>query len=142
VGPFLRRHLERVIAIENACFPREAYPRELFLELREECGPYFLVARRGRRIAGYSIASVAGGKAEIVSVAVAPEHRRAGVATALLRHTLARLRRARVTAVALMVRPDNAGAIRFYERLGFRAAGRIARYYEDGSAGLLMKRRG
>jgi len=141
IRPFLRRHLERVLTIENACFAREAYPRELFLELHHECARTFFVARRARRIVGYSVASAAEGAAEIVSLAVLPEHRRAGVATALLRHTLSRLRRARVAVVTLMVRTDNLPAIRFYRRLGFRAAGRIARYYEDRSDGLLMRTR-
>jgi len=109
IRPFVRRHLERVLAIEEACFAREAYPRELFLELYQGCGRWFFVARRAGRIAGYSVASTEEAEAEIVSIAVAPEHRRAGVATALLRHTLASLRRARVGSVTLMVRPDNPG---------------------------------
>jgi ribosomal-protein-alanine N-acetyltransferase len=141
IRPFLRRHLERVLTIENACFPGEAYPRELFLELYGDCARYFFVARWARRIVGYSVASAAEGEAEIVSIAVLPEHRRAGVATALLRRTLSCLRRARVPVVTLMVRTDNPAAIRFYRGFGFRAAGRIARYYEDRSDGLLMRKR-
>jgi ribosomal-protein-alanine acetyltransferase len=141
IRPFLRRHLERVLTIENACFPHEAYPRELFLELYQDCARSFFVARRGRRIVGYSVASAVEGQAEIVSIAVLPEHRRGGVATALLRHTISRLRRARVRCVTLMVRTDNLPAIRFYRRLGFRGAGRIVRYYEDGADGLLMRKR-
>ena len=138
---FLRRHLERVLTIENACFAREAYPRALFLELHRECGRHFFVARKSRRIVGYAVASVGEGDAEIVSIAVLPEHRRAGVATALLRHILSRLRRARIGRLTLMVRPDNLAAIRFYRGLGFRSAGRVARYYEDRSDGLLMRMR-
>ena len=141
IRPFLRRHLERVLTIENACFPREPYPRELFLELHSEYGRHFFVAKRSRRIVGYAVASVEEGDAEIVSIAVLPEHRRAGVATALLRHIVSRLRRARVGRVTLMVRPDNLAAIRFYRGLGFRAAGRVVRYYEDHSDGLLMRMR-
>jgi len=141
IRPFLRRHLERVLTIENACFPREAYPRELFLELHRECARHFFVALKSRRIVGYAVTSVGEGDAEIVSIAVLPEHRRSGVATALLRHTISRLRRAHVGRVTLMVRLDNLAAIRFYRGLGFRAAGRIKRYYEDRSDGLLMRKR-
>jgi ribosomal-protein-alanine N-acetyltransferase len=141
IGRFLRRHMDRVVAIEAACFARDAYPRELFAELHRDCGRFFYVARRARRIVGYAVAAAAGDEAEIVSIAVAPEHRAAGVGAALLRHTIARLRRARVRTLALMVRPGNRDAIRLYHRLGFRAAGSIARYYEDGAAGLLMRKR-
>ena len=138
---FERRHLERVLVIENACFARDAYPRELFLELHRECARHFFVALKARRIVGYAVTAAGEGEAEIVSIAVMPEHRRAGVATALLRHTISRLRRARVVRLALMVRPDNLAAIRFYRGLGFRAAGRIRRYYEDRSDGLVMRKR-
>jgi [ribosomal protein S18]-alanine N-acetyltransferase len=141
IGPFLRRHLDRVLAIETACFAREAYPRELFCELYRECGSFFFVARRARRIVGYAVTSTAGAQAEVVSIAVVPKHRDAGVGTALMRHTIARLRRARVRTLALMVRPGNRKALRLYRRLGFRSAGRIARYYEDGADGLLMRKR-
>ena len=138
---FLLRHLERVLTIENACFAREAYPRELFLELHRDCARHFFVALKSRRIVGYAVTSVGEGDAEIVSIAVLPEHRRARVATALLCHTISRLRRARVGRLTLMVRLDNLAAIRFYRGLGFRAAGRIKRYYEDRSDGLLMRKR-
>jgi len=141
IRPFLRRHLERVLKIENACFPSEPYPRELFIELHQECARYFFVALRARRIVGYAVASAGEAEAEIVSIAVLPEHRRAGVATALLRHSISRLRRAHVRVVTLMVRTDNLTAIRFYRRLGFRSFGRIAHYYEDRSDGRLMRKR-
>jgi ribosomal-protein-alanine N-acetyltransferase len=141
IRPFLRRHLDRVLAIETACFAREAYPREFFVDLHRECGRFFFVARRARRIVGYSVTSTAGTQAEVVSLAVVPKHRAAGVGTALMRHTMTHLRRARVRTLALMVRPGNREAIRLYRRLGFRSAGRIARYYEDGADGLLMRRR-
>jgi ribosomal-protein-alanine N-acetyltransferase len=141
IGPFLLRHMDRVLAIETACFAREAYPRELFSDLHRECGRFFFVARRARRIVGYSVTSTAGTQAEIVSIAVAPKHRETGVGTALMRHTMTHLRRARVSTLALMVRPGNREAIRLYRRLGFRSAGRIARYYEDGADGVLMRKR-
>jgi len=141
IRPFLRRHLDRILVIEHASFPREPYPRELFLELLEECAGWFFVARRARRIVGYSVTAPAKKRAEIVSLAVLPKHRRSGIATALVRYTLARLRRAGVHSVGLTVRTDNLEAIRLYRRLGFRSFRRIARYYEDCSDGLEMRMR-
>ncbi|MGE5644330.1 MAG: ribosomal protein S18-alanine N-acetyltransferase [Acidobacteriota bacterium] len=141
VRPFLRRHLRRVMEIERACFDRDAYPRDLFLELYGESAGLFFVARRSRRIAGYSVTCAQGPAAELVSLAVAPEHRSAGVGTALLRHTIAKLRRKRVRKLVLTVRPANQAAIRLYRSFGFRAAGKIRRYYEDHTDALLMRKR-
>ncbi len=141
IRPFLRRHLNRVLTIERACFATDAYPRELFLELEQEGASLFFVARRSRRIVGYCLSIARGDAAEVISIAVLPGQRETGVGGALLRHTFARLRRRHVRTVALTVRVNNTGAIRLYRRLGFRAVGRIARYYEDRSDGLLMRKR-
>ena len=51
----------------------------------------FLVARLGRRIAGYSITRMNWRGAELESIAVDPQYRRRGVAQALLNATIERL---------------------------------------------------
>ncbi len=68
-------------------------------------------------------------EAEILTLAVAPEHRRRGVGGALLQAFL-RGRRGRVF---LEVRPSNAAARRLYQRFGFTPAGRRASYYQSPS---------
>jgi ribosomal-protein-alanine N-acetyltransferase len=134
------RHLRRVLQIERASFPREPYTRKIFREVYEECGELFLIAKVRRRIAGYSATRVCSGHAEVVSIAVDPEYRVAGVGTALLAHTLERPEESGARSVELMVRVDNAAAIRFYRRFGFHHAGRVAGYYEGGQTGLRMRR--
>jgi ribosomal-protein-alanine N-acetyltransferase len=141
VRPFLRQQLERVLEIERACFLSKAYPRELFLDLYRESEGLFFVARRAGRIAGYCVCCAKDAAAELVSIAVAPEHRASGVGRALMRHLLTRLRRRRVRTLALTVRVSNHEAIRLYHHLGFRLVGRIPRYYEDRSDALLMRKR-
>lgn len=140
IRPFRRRHLERVLQIERACFSTDAYPREFFLDLYRESAGLFFVARRARRIAGYCVCCANGIAAELVSIAVAPGHRASGVGRALLRHMLTRLRGRRVRTLSLMVRLSNDDAIRLYHRLGFRSIATIPRYYEDRSDGLLMRK--
>jgi len=73
-------------------------------------------------------------------VAVAPERQREGIASALLAELVARVEEpeARFT---LEVRTSNAGAMRLYERHGFRAAGTRRRYYQDnGEDAIIMWR--
>jgi ribosomal-protein-alanine acetyltransferase len=137
---FQRRHLARVLQIEKASFPSEAYNRRMFLDLRRDCGDLFLVARRAGRLAGYMVTCTESGEAEIISIAVTPEARGAGVGTALMRQTLARLDEAGVKRAWLMVRTTGAETIRFYRGFGFRAAGRVEGYYQDGGAALRMRR--
>jgi ribosomal-protein-alanine N-acetyltransferase len=130
--------LDRLLEIERAAFPKAAYPRDLFLELYQDCGRLFYVALRGRSIAGYSVACVRLHRAELISIAVDPRHRRQGIAEALLRRTLARLRQAGAARLTLMVRARNRGAIALYRTFGFSRTGRVARYYENGEDGIRM----
>jgi [ribosomal protein S18]-alanine N-acetyltransferase len=58
----------------------------------------------------------------------------------LVEQGLAELRAAGCATVFLEVRADNAPAIGFYERGGWHAAGRRARYYPDGVDALLYRR--
>ena len=84
----------------------------------------------GDRLAGYLIVSRYVDAWHIMNVAVDPDRRRTGIATAMLADLLRRIdgHGARFT---LEVRESNAGAIELYERFGFRAAGRRRRYYQD-----------
>ena len=67
----------------------------------------------------------------VMNVAVAPGHRRQGIASLLLNRlfelTAGRSRRG----YTLEVRVSNAGAIKLYEELGFRARGVRRGYYTD-----------
>lgn len=139
IARFRPRHLRRIVAIERACFPEDPYTRALFRSLYRHAGPLFLVAKVRRRIVAYMITCMEDDWAELVSIAVMPEARRQGVASALLEFTCATLRRAGAAAFELMVREDNAPAIRFYRRHGFRRLGLAPRYYSDGAPGVRMR---
>jgi ribosomal-protein-alanine N-acetyltransferase len=130
--------LDRLLEIERNAFPKAAYPRELFLELFENCAAMFFVALRGRSLVGYVVTCVRPPRAELISIAVGRRYRRLGIAEALLRRTVTRLRQAGTARLNLMVRARNRGAIALYRNFGFRRTGRVARYYENGEDGLRM----
>ena len=138
VRRFRLADLDRILEIEVSAFPKAAYPRDLFLELFEECGRYFYVAIRGRFILGYSVACVRLPRAELISIAVDRHSRRLGIADALMRRTMSRLRQAGASRLSLMVRARNRGAIALYRKFGFRRTGRASRYYENGEDGVRM----
>lgn len=59
------------------------------------------------------------GEFYIDSMAVLPEHRQQGVATALLRAGIERARKLGIPKVTMVVSPENPNAQRLYESLGF-----------------------
>ena len=138
--PFRLRQLDRILSIERASFGKDAWPRRLFRELYADCGELFVAAKLGGRIAGYAVACVEQGKAEIASIAVHPDYRRRGAAVALMRLLLRALKKAGIRRVELMVRTENASGRQLYRALGFRRVRLVRRYYENGGDGFLMVR--
>jgi len=136
---FELRHMAAILAIERASFGAGAYGEALFRRLRIRCGGLFYVAAVRRRIRGYIAATLTGHTAEIISIAVHPEWRRAGVGQALFAHILANLRARGAGDVQLAVRVDNVGAVRLYRRFGFRRVGTVEEYYEDGGDAWIMR---
>ncbi len=129
IRPFHRRNLGRVVEIERASFGKDAWPAEAFEEYWRESPELFLIARQGRRIAGYSITRTNWRGAELESIAVDPRYRGCGVAQALLDATVARLP---TIALRLMVSTTNAPALRFYRQYGFVRTRLVKRYYGAG----------
>ena len=128
VRPFERRDLNRVVEIERASFGRDAWPADAFLEYWRERRELFLIARLGRRIAGYSITRTNWRGAELESIAVDPSCRGRGIAQALLDATVPRLS----GPLRLMVSRENEPALRFYRQYGFVSTRLVRRYYGAG----------
>jgi [ribosomal protein S18]-alanine N-acetyltransferase len=131
--------LPQVIAIERRAFPAAWSLAMFVLELSKPAG-VCLAAGDGGRLTGYLVCSRYDTVWHIMNVAVDPELRGNGIGTALLDRLIAEVGDpgARYT---LEVRCSNQGAIRLYERFGFRAAGTRRRYYQDnGEDALIMWR--
>ena len=90
-------------------------------------------AMAGRVLAGFVLSRLAGGEAEILSIAVAPSRRGRGLARRLLDLHLRRLAGLGVSAVFLEVDEGNDAARRLYARAGFRDVGRRPAYYRHGA---------
>jgi ribosomal-protein-alanine N-acetyltransferase len=132
VRRFERRDLKRVVDIEQASFGKDAWPDEWFVDYWKASPEHFLVARQGRRIAGYSITRTNWRGAELESIAVDPRHRGRGVAQALLGATITGLRSQSTGSLRLMVSTANAPALRFYRQYGFVRTRLVKRYYGAG----------
>ena len=128
--------LPQVIAIERRAFPTPWSLAMFVLELSKPSG-ICLAATEGDELLGYLVCSRYDQVWHLMNVAVAPEHRRRGVARGLIARLVGegggRL------PFTLEVRVSNRPAIVMYERLGFRSAGVRPRYYQDnGEDALIM----
>jgi [ribosomal protein S18]-alanine N-acetyltransferase len=131
--------LPAVAAIERRAFPTPWSIAMFVLELSKPTS-LCLAAVRDGALVGYTVCSRYDTVWHVMNIAVAPEARRQGIASALLRELYARAGddRAQFT---LEVRRSNHAALDLYQRDGFRVAGMRRRYYQDnGEDALIMWR--
>jgi len=140
-----RADLLEVHRIEQAVFP-QPWPFSALESYLGEAG--FLVAEAdtddGPRVAGYIIADTVPNHGtplgHVKDLAVRTDHRRGGVATALLKRALSLLETVGASSAKLEVRADNTGARRLYRRFGFEHRKTIPNYYSNGEDALVMVR--
>lgn len=135
------RHLDRLAQLEQLCFAAP-WSRQALGEELDNPPAVFLVAEEDGTVLGYAGMHCVAGEGYIDNVAVFPQARRRGVATALLQGLEAAARAREGTFLSLEVRPSNEGAIALYQGLGFETAGRRKDFYRDPREdGLILTKR-
>ena len=125
--------------VEQACFPKDAWP---LLDLMAVL-TFPEVVRLKAVVEGHMVGFIAGdprrseGMAWIATLCVLPEYRRQGIARLLLLECEKRLNSARLR---LCVRLDNTPAIRLYEQEGYLRVSTWTKYYNDGGDALVMEK--
>ena len=128
--PMTAAHLFQVAALERVCFPSDPWSPDLFLAALDNPRTAILLAQReDGTILGYAVLSAVLDEGNLDNIAVAPDHRRQGVADALL-SAVTGFGRDNLAVLMLEVRASNAPAIALYEKHGFVAVGRRKNYYD------------
>ena len=137
LAPFTLRRLEladldAVESIERASYPAP-WSRGMFTTELAKPTSRSLAALDGEsgELVGYLILSRYVDAWHVMNVAVAPGHRRRGIASALLDRMLEETSVDAQRGYTLEVRVSNEGAIALYEGFGFRSSGLRRGYYTD-----------
>jgi len=122
--------LDDVLAIEAESFTNP-WTREMYLAEFENEGVSFCYLARSdqRQVVGFCSFWRIVDELHINNLAVLPPYRRAGVASALLRHIFREGARLGAVRATLEVRRSNDPARLLYERFGFSMAGTRRAYY-------------
>jgi ribosomal-protein-alanine N-acetyltransferase len=99
-----------------------------------------LIARSGATIAGFAIMRYGDDVAHLNLLAVAPAHRRRGLARALVQWLEETALTAGAFTIGLELRAGNAAARTFYRALGYRELGEIPGYYQGVESAIRMMR--
>lgn len=125
-----RDELDDVIAIEEASFTNP-WTREMYeAELAKPSVAYFLLARNdsGQTVGFCSFWHVVD-EVHVNNIAVLPEHRRAGVGSALVAALAGEAERLHAQTIFLEVRRSNEPALALYQRFGFTIVHTRRSYY-------------
>jgi [ribosomal protein S18]-alanine N-acetyltransferase len=131
-------HLDEVLAIEAAVYPRPWSAATFDEELARE-GRVYLVVLEDDVVAGYAGLSTGAGEAHVLTVAVAPDRQRRGHGALLVATLLEEAVARGIGSVTLEVRESDTVAQRLYRGTGFVAAGVRPSYYQsDGEGAVIM----
>jgi ribosomal-protein-alanine N-acetyltransferase len=124
--------LDAIVALEEQSFTNPWSRDTLVWELRNSDVTFLYVLRRDDRTpVAFCVCWMLLDELHINTVAVAPAHRRQGLATRLLQHVFSEAAARRVTRATLEVRASNEAALRLYARLGFKVTARRPGYYTE-----------
>jgi ribosomal-protein-alanine N-acetyltransferase len=126
---------ERDAAVGSEIFRKSkgaaGWSEEALRETGKLPGVCAFVSERGGIVSGIVVGRQVLDEAEILNLAVSEGMRRQGEGGALVAGILRRFTKLRVSRVFLEVRESNAGAIAFYQGLGFQTVGVRRDYYQE-----------
>ena len=123
-------HVVQVAQLEKLCFSDPWSEKSVASELENKWA-LWLVALEDDVVVGYIGSQTAVDETDVMNVAVHPDHRRKGVAEALIGNLVSELKARGSHALMLEVRDSNAPAISLYEKLGFLQVGLRKNYYHN-----------
>jgi ribosomal-protein-alanine N-acetyltransferase len=140
IRPMDERDIPRILEIECVSFSTPWTEGMFRSQLRFRDRVINIVLLEGEAIAGYAAAWAAPDEIHLLSIAVAPERRRAGLGEQILRTVLERGKERGAVRVILEVREGNEAAKSFYRRFGFSEIGKRRMYYSDtGEDAIIME---
>lgn len=130
-------HIKAAAEIEKKCFVHPWSEQSLESEMNGE-NSIFLIASEGEVPIGYVGLSVVLDEGYMGNLAVVEDYRRKGVGRALMKELIDKSKEQKLAFITLEVRPSNTPAVKLYESLGFKEAGRRKNYYKEPTEDALL----
>ena len=133
-------HIAQVAELERICFSDPWSEKSVASELTNPLSCW-LVAEEDGAVAGYIGSQTVMDESDMMNVAVHPDHRRKGVAEALVAELVEALKQRGSRCLTLEVRVSNEPAKALYEKLGFEQVGLRKNYYRNPKEDALILRK-
>lgn len=123
-----KEHIAQIAELEKLCFSDPWNEAALLPELSNPLSVWLVAEQKGR-VLGYIGSQTVLDETDLMNLAVSPDCRRQGLASALLRALSDAVRQRGAEFLTLEVRCGNRAAISLYESMGFYQIGRRPGYY-------------
>lgn len=130
IRPISADDIARLVEIDAASNPSSWNHAQFERELEIPFSVTRVVHLRGKPVA-FAVMWQVAQAAQLLEVAVMPEHRRKGIATFLVEHMLDVARSNGCVKMELEFRKGNRSAESLYQKFGFREVGRRKNFYDD-----------
>ncbi len=137
------RLLDKLYQIEKQCFKQEAFSKQQISYLLSDYNAISFAAYVDGELVGFVIGRIdveenppAG---HILTIDVAPQYRRRGIAKKLLREVEETAKQHGAKECRLEVREDNFAALSLYQKLGYEKIAKLENYYTT-AHGLYLKK--
>jgi len=139
IVPATWRDLNALRNLERACFTSDAWPLLDLIGVLSLPKVVRLKAVIDDEMVGFIAGDRRGSKdlAWIATIGVLPDHRRRGIAAALLQACEDQLN---VSRIRLSVRAENRPALRLYEEHGYQRVGMWPAYYQGGADAIVLEK--
>ena len=138
--PWSQMDLVPIYALEKSIYLDDPWSLEQFKEEYAGKSRQYLVAEFEGVVVGYAGVMLAGDVTDILTLTVAPEFRRRGIAREFLKRMVDWSRNQKVDAMMLEMRVGNAEAEPLYFENGFRKIAERANYYGPGLTAVVMRK--
>lgn len=129
--------LDVIVELEKILFSPPWSLESFEYELEQPYSESYVVVC-GDRIVAYFMMWSLFDEMHILNIAVILEYRRKGIARWLLETFIEKSQQNQIRIIHLEVRESNVGAIRLYEKIGFKIVGRRRNYYSEPSEDALL----
>jgi [ribosomal protein S18]-alanine N-acetyltransferase len=133
--------LDALYEIDQACYPAEiAYSKRELRAYLGISGADCVVAEANDAITGFCVSIYQNARGYIVTIDVLGQFRRTGIGSALLYEVERRLAAKGALEVGLETATDNASAVAFWRKHGYRSLGIRKNYYPGGRDAFAMSK--
>ena len=140
VVPMIDAHVAAIAELEKVCFNDPWPDQSIRSELTNPLS-LWLVALKDGEVAGYVGSQTVIDESDVMNVAVAPQHRRKGLARELFLTLENLLKEKKSHSLTLEVRASNEAAQALYAGLGYVQVGRRPNYYHNPKEDALILRK-